>query len=137
MPRATKVVGIERFASNLKPTIYEEFMSSMSKTPVFLARKYRIPIITLNEWIREEGWALLRADKQSDSINKIMEEVGLVTRDEIPTTIYKGVRKLVMQLDEILEQKIGAENLDVQKKYLELYNKALDLDNRLVERLGL
>lgn len=132
-----KPIGLQHFAEKLKPKILEEYMSSMGKTPVYLSKTYRVPVITINEWVREEGWAIQRADAFADRTTTILDEIGLIHRDEIPTKVGKNIKALVEAMSTLQPAKIEVGNLDTIKKITDIYTRLLDIDERIVERLGL
>lgn len=128
------VVQMHTVNDRLKKEVYKLYMNSQAK-PVDIARKYQLPLDTVRNWIRDEGWDHERAANKVDEMAERLSQINVAQADEVARKMYKMLLKIVGQLEAMLEEKLDLNRLDGIIKILEVLKRAEQLDDQLLKRL--
>ncbi len=132
----SNVVAMHSVNDRLKLEIWTLYQSGAK--PTNISKKFQIPLTTINEWIRREGWDRERIQKQMDETADRLHALNLSTADDMSMKMYAAVKELMERAIEAISDKtLNLNNLDTYSKALKILDMAQELEAKLRKQLRL
>ncbi len=132
----SNVVAMHSVNDRLKLEIWTLYQSGAK--PTNISKKFQIPLTTINEWIRREGWDRERIQRQMDETADRLHALNLSTADDMSMKMYAAVKELMERAIEAISDKtLNLNNLDTYSKALKILDMAQELEAKLRKQLRL
>lgn len=132
----SNVVAMHSVNDRLKLEIWTLYQSGAK--PTNISKKFQVPLTTINEWIRREGWDRERIQKQMDETADRLHALNLSTADDMSMKMYAAVKELMERAIEAISDKtLNLNNLDTYSKALKILDMAQELEAKLRKQLRL
>ena len=132
----SNLVAMHSVHDRLKVEVYALYQSGAK--PLHIAKKFRIPITTIKDWIRDEGWDYEKVQKQMEETADRLAVLNLTTADDMSMKMYAAVKQLMERsIEAISDKTLELNNLDIYMKALKILDAANELESRLRKQLRL